>query len=397
MASAQSSLSAEQGARQASEVRVVSEKDYDDIVANLYLAGAGALRWDAALDKVARALRLWAIQIIGVDKRRGSLMFSLEGGPFDPQVAVDYIRDYHLCNPRIEVVQRLRAGTWMHCHEHFSDSFVAADRFHQDFLIPYGGRYMSGTKLIDDHDHVVLLGAHRGIKDTPLNAAEIGLLDRLRNHLIKAVALHNQMEAKEVEFAVGQMILQRLNQPVLLVDSVRNIRYANKAAQAFEVKSRNVSFAGLLLSCRDKEFELLLTSEIRALLDPHRTDATNTRKVLRLPVQGDEFPVLLVLTRLDPDKSLQAFGNIPVVMIAFHETGQSKAIDPALVAEVYGLSPAEAKVAVALAAGSKPIEIAELRGVALSTVKTQMKIAYAKMNIGSQADLLRLLWKLPAI
>ena len=44
----------------------------------------------------------------------------------------------------------------MNCHEHFDDAFVASNAFYQEFLIPYGGRYVSGTQLFRQGDEVVI-------------------------------------------------------------------------------------------------------------------------------------------------------------------------------------------------------------------------------------------------
>jgi hypothetical protein len=40
----------------------------------------------------------------------------------------------------------LGEGEWANCHEHFDEAFVARSAFYQDFLIPHGGRYVSGTQ-----------------------------------------------------------------------------------------------------------------------------------------------------------------------------------------------------------------------------------------------------------
>ena len=88
---------------------------------------------------------------------------------------------------------------------------------------------------------------------------------------------------------------------------------------------------------------------------------------------------------------------MPLAMVTFHQVGKSQQLDPIIAAEAYNLTPAEARVAVALADGQTPAQIAKARSVALSTIKTQIKTAYVKMGIRSQAELVRRLLELPQI
>ncbi|MEZ5730379.1 MAG: hypothetical protein R3E48_21850 [Burkholderiaceae bacterium] len=65
----------------------------------------------------------------------------------------------------------LQGDAWAHDHEIFDDAYVAKSRFFQEFAIPYGYRYMSATKIVDDARHVVLFGAIRTAASGPLKSA----------------------------------------------------------------------------------------------------------------------------------------------------------------------------------------------------------------------------------
>lgn len=70
---------------------------------------------------------------------------------------------------------------------------------------------------------------------------------------------------------------------------------------------------------------------------------------------------------------------------------------PALLCEIYGLTPAEARVASRLCAGLEPEAIAEEMSVRASTVRQHLKAALAKTETHRQAELVALLARLPAI
>ena len=67
------------------------------------------------------------------------------------------------------------------------------------------------------------------------------------------------------------------------------------------------------------------------------------------------------------------------------------------VIELYGCSHAEARLAVLLAQGRTLQEAADERGVGIETVRSQLRSLLAKSGVHRQADLVRLLARLPEI
>jgi DNA-binding CsgD family transcriptional regulator len=63
----------------------------------------------------------------------------------------------------------------------------------------------------------------------------------------------------------------------------------------------------------------------------------------------------------------------------------------------YGLTPTETEVLKALSAGSRPADVAERQGVAISTVRTQIQSIRAKSGADSIGELLRQLAMLPPL
>src|SRR6516165_4810974 len=60
-------------------------------------------------------------------------------------------------------------------------------------------------------------------------------------------------------------------------------------------------------------------------------------------------------------------------------------------AEFFGLSPAEARLAAALIAGKRLSAVAADRGVQITTVRTQLRSVLRKVGVKRQSDLLRML------
>jgi DNA-binding CsgD family transcriptional regulator len=62
---------------------------------------------------------------------------------------------------------------------------------------------------------------------------------------------------------------------------------------------------------------------------------------------------------------------------------------------LYGFSPAEARVAMALLDGENAAEIGDRLRVSRETVRTQTKAAYAKMGVRRQGQFIRLALAIP--
>lgn len=376
---------------------MIGPETLDPFIAGLYRAGSGVDSWPSALDRLAGALDLWGVQVVGVDKRTGTLMFSHESERTRPETAIDYIRDYHHRNPRMAPAMALSGDQWMHCHEHFNDEFVRGSAFYQDFLIPHGGRYLSATKLIDDDRFVVMFGAFRGVGAKPLGAAEVEAFERLRAHFRGALQIYSELREVQLEAAAGRHMLDRLGRPILVIDEQRGIRHANAAAMRLLAESPLLRRDGPYLRCVRRPDDERLVELVHRQLSPGHADSLAQRQVLRLKRSPGEPPVLLFLIRLRPVESMHVLGRVPVAIVIYHEAGQSIEIDPLVIGEAFDLTPAEARVAAMLAQGITPDAIAQGRQVAGATVRTQIRSVYAKLGITRQADLIRYLVELPAI
>lgn len=65
-----------------------------------------------------------------------------------------------------------------------------------------------------------------------------------------------------------------------------------------------------------------------------------------------------------------------------------------VLARTFGLSPAEARLATLIAAGRSPEQAAQNLGLALDTVRNQLKVVFAKTQTHRQGELVALLSRL---
>lgn len=367
--------------------------EYDQIVSNIYSAATGQMGWWAALEPLGKKLDLWGIQILGVDKRTGAQIFGHESGLGPPQSAIDYVRHYHRVNPRIAPSLTLRPDEWFHDHLAFDEAFVEKSPFYQEFIIPYGFRYLSGTKLYEDPHSLVLFAAMRGVGKAPLGPDEMEVLCRLKQHLSQAIQIYLHLRATYSEAAAGKRLLDAFSYPMMLVDEQRGIHFRNASAIEALKSTRCVVDRRGTIGCRDLDSDTRMLLAIKALDLPNGAGATAppTRSFARILDVRSHAPIMMFAIAMRPQAAMFAFGHQPLALLVFHDPAQKAELDPFIVGEAFDFTPAEAHVAVRLANGLAPDRIAEIGHVSISTVRSQIKSIYAKTNTNRQGELVGLL------
>jgi hypothetical protein len=161
----------------------------DESIALLYSAAQGEVDWRTALNVLTEVSGCWIAQFMGVDLVNGRISYSYEGGDARAEPILDYVRRFHRIDPHLEALMALPAGDWYHSNDHIDDATVACHPFYQEFLIPNGDRYVSGLKVQQDETSAVVLGMHRALGTTPLDAGQRECLQRIGFHLQRATVL----------------------------------------------------------------------------------------------------------------------------------------------------------------------------------------------------------------
>ena len=88
--------------------------------------------------------------------------------------------------------------------------------------------------------------------------------------------------------------------------------------------------------------------------------------------------------------------NLPAAMILV-STPDENLISERELAELYGLSPAESRLALALARGKRLTSLVAEFGVQVTTLRTQLSSVLRKCEVELQADLIRLIGSIPVV
>jgi hypothetical protein len=127
------------------------EGQLDTLIHTIYETALDVGRWASALQQLAAYVDAAASHFVVWDKRANAVRFSvLRGAP--PEADRSYGAYYASIDPLLQLAMGHSPGVWVRCHEHFDEKFVRRNEFYQDYLAPYGLRYLLGGKLVESND-----------------------------------------------------------------------------------------------------------------------------------------------------------------------------------------------------------------------------------------------------
>jgi DNA-binding CsgD family transcriptional regulator len=371
----------------------LSDNGFDRIVSTLYDAATGGCEWSAALEPIQQVFNARATVLHTLDLVDGRLLSLHLGGPDLDRVSYDYVSNWERQDPRKQRVLALgpaAVGQWLHCHDAFDDQFVKRNAFFQHFMTAHEARYNSIQVIpLDERTvtgFVLELHSSRG----PLDADERELARRFGQHVQQALVSQNRMRRLAASTMVGHQLMEAFAYPMWLLDAERGIHFANAAAQAVEQAERPLRREQGRLRLADIGDDRRLTVQMLQLMQaPH-----HTRQPLRLgrPGELNEHASWLHLSVLDAQQVMgQAFGQLRYVLATLFRPSHVSALDPFALAQMFDLTPAQARVAALLGEGVQPADIAERLHVGVSTVRSHVREVLAALGQHRMADVVRVL------
>jgi DNA-binding CsgD family transcriptional regulator len=207
----------------------------------------------------------------------------------------------------------------------------------------------------------------------------------------------HRINALQLALSATQAALDRLDGGVLLLDSAGQVSFANRAALRMLASADGLRLAKV----SDTRGRGTLHADNR--LANHSLVAAIQSTLSRQSIDVDHFSHGVVIPRSSGKKSylleLSALGNShefgppqDAAVIAFlSDCERQRTVEPQVLRELYGLTKAEAKTAIALLDCGSARELAEFLGVSVHTVRTQIKNIYGKMSVDSRGRFVRLM------
>jgi DNA-binding CsgD family transcriptional regulator/PAS domain-containing protein len=228
----------------------------------------------------------------------------------------------------------------------------------------------------------VLIGGFAERRKDAESRRRKSVMQALARHLGGAAALHWRFVHAQSEAAATKSILDRLSLGIVTLSAAGHVLEANRAARRILDSARDIALRqAAALRRLDAAIAAVLAGGAERPLQIDRAD-------------GGVLHVIVAPMAVDID---QRAGSKAKAILFISDPAQMPDRAGARIAALYGLTPAEAAVAEAIAAGAEPGKIAERRGTSIATVRTQLKSVMAKLGAARQSDVVRSVLAVPVL
>jgi DNA-binding CsgD family transcriptional regulator len=354
------------------------------LVASVYDAALAPELWPGALETVAEHFAAAGADYSLWNKRNGKVEWLSVSGPMI-QYRTDYIKHYYAVDPFQREATLRPTRDWMQATKVLPGTLLRGDEWYNDFLLKSGVEDLLAIRLYETTSHVVFFEFHRGIGGDPLAEAGSPGLKELLEPLTKAARLRIELRKAGLDHRarLGREALDYLSTGVIIVDRDGRAIDLNQAAERVLRRQDGLVLRhGKLRALRENEDVKLRNSLTAAAADEKRVTAVAHLLVNR---RAHHSPYTLSVAPLVTTGA----SHVDPLVVVFVADPEALSPSDGELMEVFGWSPAETRLAVALMAGKSLPDVAAEFDISVTVVGRQFKSILKKAGVRTHGDLLR--------
>lgn len=357
----------------------------EQLIHEIYDAAQSSPAWTEVFQSLQSLLALDAWNLLRVTEG-GAEVLAAGGDRMSAEAPARYTAYYAAIDPRLARLQRSAPQTLCVTQREFDARAVSASEFYQDFLLPEGLLYSLGAIVHRTPEHEYIVGLHRGPDRGTFDDIGETRFGRLIPHLHRALQLADELAASRARAGAAEAARDTLPDAVLSIDLQGRVRDANHRAEAMLRDGRVIGLRGRQLRFTTAEAQSRLASGIERLaLAP----APVSFAVGNESAQVGRFSVTLLRIRsAQPDAGL---------LCLITPLGPRRVATLQQLADLFGVTPAEGRLARALVNGQSVEAYAVSAGIKISTVRTHLRALLIKTGAARQSALVQLIAAIPAV
>lgn len=369
----------------------ISEDAVLNLVGMAYDAALDEKKWPIFLDAFTHAVNGSSTFLRIADFQMAKASFAASVGR-DPSlleayanhfVKLDYFAHFFENAPLLTVNTDQEGGKWG-----ISPEAQRKTEYYNDFLRLTGTEYAMGAVLFRNGNQSLQFATQRSERAGEYGEEQIRLMSMLAPHVSRAVQIHRRFGHLTTEKGHALGALDQLRMGVILTNSLGSPLFVNRSANSMmELElGIGVQHGRLVFS------QALETNTLHKLIsDAARPPGTAIGGDMRIALPAGESLHCLI-TPISQELSARwglALESGCVAVFLSKPSGLHLA--PKRLANLYGLTPAEARLAARLASLRSLAQAADDLCITTHTVRSQLKSIFAKTGTQCQSELLMLL------
>jgi len=363
------------------------------LVDAIYEAAFEPSRWSVALPRLVRAL----------DAERGFLGFTstVRGRTvssvfheFDPDFLKQWQGEFGGSDPWYERAGKLPTGKVAHGAQVVPFEDLRATEVHAAVFQPFGIDDLICTSVAEHDRYFDFVTVHRSRRIGLFEESEVRAMRLLAPHLVRAVKIHDKLSHLSDARTAHEALLDRLPYGVLLLDGRGRILGANREAERILAARDGLGVRAGAVYASHASAQNELAAAVGRTCDPAKQRGVHVGALLAVPRPSAARAYQVLVAPVPERPRERVFGftearTAAVMVVSDPETAPEPAAET--LSRLFGLTPAVAKLAAALAAGRTLAEHAEEASITRGTARWHLKELFARTGTSRQAELVRLL------
>lgn len=314
---------------------------------------------------------------------------------FDPEAVGSYAEHYSHVNVWAENEDKMPAGSVVTSSMLYPDADLVRTEYYNDWLKPQDLFHALGGVVAKQDTLAVKFSALRSSRRGSYRKDELALYKILMPHLQRAVDLHRRLAVTRMPGRAALASLDLLPNAVWLLGSSGELLHANPAAMRISRRGDVITQAAngrphARVACEDQRLQRLISSALQTGLGTG-LDAGGS-----MMMWGNNGGGMLQVMVTPLASGMNGFGEAAAVVFATDPASLPHDLAGNL-QRLYELTPAESRLAAALASGESIQEFAMRAGITMATARTHLKHILGKTDTRRQSDLVRVILTGPAM
>jgi DNA-binding CsgD family transcriptional regulator/PAS domain-containing protein len=366
-----------------------SERRIGELIGLIYDAAVAPERWALFLDRLCD-LAPNAKGILMLHDARTKSAPMVVTARWEEDLMDDYSSHFVTVNDWAENYPKIKVGRAYVGEEVVSRDALIKGEFYNDWL--KAQHLITGSGLIITHEDdrfMILSILHSDMPDDSCDR-NVNLLQTLQPHLQRATQINRQIAGLNAKTQAMENAFDHLDSGVVLLDGEGKAFYFNARAKAYLARGDGLSLSrGGQILCARQDIQQKLH---RAIFDASKTAngfGISAGEIIAVPRAHGGMPWSVMVAPMPA--SAMDFGRPEgAVALFIIDPDQKPVLSVIALRTILGLTVAEARVAIALADGNAPEEIAQKLGITTLTVRTHLRNAMGKTETRRLAELVAL-------
>ena len=219
---------------------------------------------------------------------------------------------------------------------------------------------------------------------------DMALLEALMPHMQRALRVHTHMADSDLRQRELTDALEHMTVGVIMVTKSTRVLFMNRSARSIVSRRDGLQVDATGLRALRLRDTATLRAHIAGAAERTAGRGTLAGGEFRLPRPLGRAALEIVVSPISAGQTWCS-GEQAVAAVYITDPGQIPQRPEAILSRIYGLTPAEAKVAASIARGLTGRQAADKLAVSYNTLKTHLKRVFVKTGTNNQGALIRLI------